>query len=240
MFNKKIIILLFSLLLYQSPLLSKSTSFEKFNSKNLSKYFSGIIAFENKNNSEALNFFKSSKILINRHDPYLKRFFITLVFENKVAQAINIIKTNSKKSNSDFFESYILLALDSLKKNNINKAIDILAEVPEYLQKDRLNFIIINSLKQYFDVFNNKKIQKDNQNFGNLSFISETFQRCYLDDKNTGSFFSKLINNTQADYSRYIYFYLTYLIEKNQIEEAEAITKELDYINTTLLLYQGK
>ncbi len=240
MFNKKIIILLFSLLLYQSPLLSKSTSFEKFNSKNLSKYFSGIIAFENKNNSEALNFFKSSKILINRHDPYLKRFIITLVFENKVAQAINIIKTNSKKSNSDFFESYILLALDSLKKNNINKAIDILAEVPEYLQKDRLNFIIINSLKQYFDVFNNKKIQKDNQNFGNLSFISETFQRCYLDDKNTGSFFSKLINNTQADYSRYIYFYLTYLIEKNQIEEAEAITEELDYINTTLLLSQGK
>ena len=240
MLKKKIAIILFSLLLYQSPLLSKSTSFDKFDSKNLSKYFSGIVAFENKNNSEALDFFKSSKILINRHDPYLKRFIITLVFENKVAQAINIIKTNSKKSNSDFFESYILLALDSLKKNNINKAIDILAEVPEYLQEDRLNFIIINSLKQYFDVFNNKKIQKDNQNFGNLSFISETFQRCYLDDKNTGSFFSKLINNTQADYSRYIYFYLTYLIEKNQIEEAEAITEELDYINTTLLLSQGK
>ena len=165
---------------------------------------------------------------------------MSLVLEDNVVQAINIIKINSKKSNSDFFESYILLALDSLKKNNINKATEILAEVPEYLQKDRFSFIILNSLKQYVEVFNNKKIQKGNQNFGNLSFISETFQRCYLNDKNTGSFFLKLINNNQADYSRYIYFYLSYLIEKNKIEEAKVITDEIDYINTTLLLSQGK
>ena len=240
MFKKKIKIILLSLIVYQSLLLSKSFSFDEFNSKNLSKYFSGIVAFENKDNSEALNFFKSSKILINQHEPYLERFVKSLVLEDKVAQAINIIKTNNKKSNSDFFESYILLALDSLKKNNINKAAEILARVPEYLQKDRLNFIILNSLKQYVYVFNYKKIQEENQNFGNLSFISETFQKCYLDDKNTGSFFSKLINNNKSDYSRYVYFYLTYLIEKKQLKEAREITDKLDYINTTLLLSQGK
>ncbi len=240
MFYKKITILLFSFLLYQSPLLSKSTSFKEFNSKNLSKYFSGIVALENKNNSEALDFFKSSKILINRHDPFLERFIMPLVFDGQVAQAINIIKTNNKKSNSDFFEAYILLALDSLKKNNIKKASEVLANVPKYLQKDRFSFIILDSLKQYIDVFNNKKIKKGNQNFGNLSLISETFQRCYLDDKNTGSFFLKLYNNSEADYSRYTYFYLTYLIKKNQIKEAKAITDKLDFINTTLLLSQGK
>ena len=240
MFYKKITILLFSLLLYQSPLLSKSSNFNEFNSKNLSKYFSGIVAFENKKNSEALDFFKSSKILINRHDPYLQKFIMSLVFDDQVAQAINIIKTNNKKKNSDFFEAYILLALDSLKKNNINKASEVLANVPKYLQKDRFSFIILESLKQYIDVFNNKKIKKGNQNFGNLSLISETFQRCYLDDKNTGTYFLKLFNNSESDYSRYTYFYLTYLIEKNQTEEAKAITDKLDFINTTLLLSQGK
>ena len=148
MFYKKTTILLFSLLLYQSPLLSKSTSFNEFNSKNLSKYFSGIVAFENRNNSEALDFFKSSKILINQHDPYLEKFIMSLVFDDQVAQAINIIKINNKKSNSDFFEAYILLALDSLKKNNINKASEVLANVPKYLQKDRFSFIILDSLKQ--------------------------------------------------------------------------------------------
>ncbi len=240
MLNKKIIILLFSLLLYQSPLLSKSNSFNEFTSDNLSKYFSGIVAFENKDNSKALDFFKSSKILINHHDQYLERFIMSLVYNDEVVKAINIIKTNSKKTNSDFFEAYILLALDSLKKNNIIKASEILSKVPEHLQKDQFNFIIINSLKQYFDVFNSKKIQKTAQNFGDLSFITETFQRCYLDDKNTGSFFSNLINKGEGDYSRYIYFYSSYLIEKNQIREAELLIDKLDYINTTLLLSQGK
>ena len=133
-----------------------------------------------------------------------------------------------------------MLALDGLKKNNLDKAIKILTEIPEEFQKDRFNYIIVNSLIQYTKVFKNKKIENKEKNFGNLSLISETFQRCYLDDKNTDTFFLNLINNRQADYSRYIYFYLTYLIKKNRIEEAKLITNDLDYINTTLLLSQGK
>jgi Flp pilus assembly protein TadD len=240
MLNKKFIIILISILLYQSSLLSKSTSFDEFNSKSLSKYFSGIVAFENKDNSVALNYFNSSKILINQHDPYLERFVMSLVLENKVTQAVNYIKSNRTKSSSYFFEAYVLLALDSINKNNINKALEILLEVPEDLQKDRFNYIIINSLKEYVYVFKNKKIPKEKKKFNNLSFIADTFQRCYLGDINTSSFFSKLVDNNQADYSRYIFFYLTYLIENNQIEEAKAITDKLDFINSSLLLSQGK
>ena len=240
MLNKKLIVIFIISLLYQSPLFSKSASFDEINSKNLSNYFSGIVAFENKDNSEALSYFKSSKILINKHDPYLKKFVMSLVLEDKVAQAISFIKLNNKKNNSNFFEAYILLALDNLKKKNINKTLEILANIPEILKEDRFNFIILNSLKQYAQVFKNKKIQQGNQKFGNLSFISETFQRCYLGDSKTDSYFSNLINNGEADYSRYIFFYLTYLIENKRIDEAKLITDELDYINTTLLLSQGK
>ena len=240
MLNKKFIIILTLSLLYQSSLSSKSTSFGEFNSKNLSKYFSGIVAFENKDNSIALNYFNSSKILINQHDPYLERFVMSLVLEDKVNHAVNYIKANSKKNNSNFFEAYILLALDSIEKNNIDKALKILSEVPEELQKDRFNYIIINSLKEYLYVFKNKKILKVKKNFNNLSFIADTFQRCYVGDINTGSYFSKLVNDSQADYSRYIFFYLTYLIENKQIEEAKSITDKLDFINSSLLLSQGK
>ena len=226
MFNKKFIIIFIISLLYQSPLFSKSTSFDEINSKNLSNYFSGIVAFENKDNSEALSYFNSSKILINQHDPYLKKFVMSLVLEDKVGQAINFIKLNNKKSNSNFFEAYILLALDNLKKKDINKTLEILANIPEILKKDRFNFIILNSLEQYAQVFKNKKILQGNQKFGNLSFISETFQRCYLGDSKTDSYFSNLINNGEADYSRYIFFYLTYLIENKRIDEAKLITDE--------------
>ena len=84
--NIKFILIVF--LFYQSQVYSKSTSYNQFNSKNLSNYFSGIVAFENKDNSNALDFFQSSKILMSKHDPYLKRYVSSLVLENKILQAI--------------------------------------------------------------------------------------------------------------------------------------------------------
>ena len=88
MFLKKIKFTLLLFLLYQTPLYSKSTSFDDLSSKNLSKYFSGIVAYENKENSIALDFFNSSKILLNKHDPYLKRYIYSLVLENKLMEEV--------------------------------------------------------------------------------------------------------------------------------------------------------
>ena len=79
MFVKKIKLILIFIILYQSPLYSKSTSFKDFNSRTLSNYFSGIVAFENKDNSNSLNFFNTSKALLNKHKPYFKRYVYTLV-----------------------------------------------------------------------------------------------------------------------------------------------------------------
>ena len=60
----KIFKLFLILLLYQSPLYSKNTSLNDFNARYLSNYFSGIVAYENLDNTEALKFFNTSKILI--------------------------------------------------------------------------------------------------------------------------------------------------------------------------------
>ncbi len=240
MLLKKIKFILIIFLVYQNPVYSKSTSFKDFNSRNLSKYFSGIIAFENKDNSKALNFFNSSKILIKKHDPYLKRYIYSLILENKVKQAINIIKNNKDKSNVKFFDAYLLLVLDSLKKGNFDNANDYLDKANDFLKNDRFNSAILTSLKQYIQVFKEKKIVSKKKKLGKLSIISETFQRCYLDDKSTDTYFSRLINDGEADYSRYVYFYLSYLVENNRIEDAKQITDNLDYLNTTLLLSQGK
>ena len=240
MLLKKIKFILIIFLVYQNPVYSKSTSFKDFNSRNLSKYFSGIIAFENKDNSKALNFFNSSKILIKKHDPYLKRYIYSLILENKVKQAINIIKNNKDKSNVKFFDAYLLLVLDSLKKGNFDNANVYLDKANDFLKNDRFNSAILTSLKQYIQVFKEKKIVSNKKKLGKLSIISETFQRCYLDDKSTDTYFSRLINDGEADYSRYVYFYLSYLVENKRIEDAKQITDNLDYLNTTLLLSQGK
>jgi tetratricopeptide (TPR) repeat protein len=240
MFNKLVKALALFLLFYQTQVYSKSASFNDFNSRDLTNYFSGIIAYENKENTDALKFFNASKVLINKHNSYLKRYVNSLVLENKVAQAINIIKNKNNKNNIDFFNAYILLVIDSLKKNNFKKAEKYLIQSLKFKDQKRFNLVISETLRQYIYTFKNKKILKNKQNFGNLSLISQSFQRCYLEEKNTGSFFLNLINNQQGDYSRYIFFYINYLIDNQKIDEAKAVGNQLEYINSTLLLTQTK
>ncbi len=237
---KKIKFILIILLLYQNPLYSKSTSFNNSNSKSLSKYFSGIVAFENKDYPSALEFFNSSKIILNTHEAYLERYINSLVLENKVSQAINVIKNYKKKNNKIFFDAYLLLIIDSLKKNDLKKAYAYFDEIKDFDKKDRFNSAIWESLKQYIYIFKEKKFLNNKQNFGKLSIISETFQRCYLEEKNTDSYFLKLVNDPEGDYTRYIFFYLSYLIQNDRLEDAKLVTEDIEYINTTLLLSQGK
>jgi len=236
----KIIKIVFILILYQTPLYSKNNSFDNLNSKNFSDYFSGIVAFENRRNSDSLKFFESSKILLNQHDSFLQRYVTSLVLENKISKAISVVKYNSRGSNTDFFDAYLLLILDNFKNNNFDKVELYLEKASIFLNNDRFNSAIIETLKQYNFVFKENKIINNKKNFGTLSLISETFQRCYLGDLKTENYFLNLINKNEADYSRYIYFYLSYLIQNKKFEEAKTISHNINYINSTLLLSQGK
>jgi tetratricopeptide (TPR) repeat protein len=240
MYNKLIKLILISIIFYQTPVYSKSASFNEFNSRDLSNYFSGIFAFENRDNSKALKFFNSSKVLLKKHDLYLKRYVYSLVLEDKVAQAINIIKNNNNESNSDFFEAYILLLSDSLKKNNFDKAEKYLEQSLKFQNQNRFNLVIFETLRKYIYTFKNKKITINEKKFGNISIITQAFQRCYLKKENTRSSFLNLINNPEADYSRYIYFYINYLIENKKFDQAKAVADQLEYISSTLLLSQSK
>jgi tetratricopeptide (TPR) repeat protein len=240
MFNKLIKLLVILGIFYQTSAYSKSASFNEFNSRDLTNYFSGIIAFENRDNSDALKFFNATKILLNKHDLYLERYVYSLVLENKVAQAINIIENNSNKSNSDFFDAYLLLIIDSLKKNNFEKAEKYLNQSLKFQNQNRFNLVIFETLRQYLYTFKNKKILSSKKNFGNISVINQAFQRCYLKQDNTRSSFLNLINNPDGDYSRYIFFYINYLIENKKIDDAKEVANQFDYISSTLLLAQTK
>ena len=241
MFQKiyiKIFLILF--LLYQTPLHSKSVSFDNFNSKDLSKYFSGLVASVNKKNSEALNFFNSSKILIDSHDPFIQKYVNSLVLEDKVVQAINVIKQNKNNDNINFFDAHLLLIIDNLKKNDLDKAYYNLVNVIENTTTSKFNLAILESLRQYIFVFKEGRISDDNKTLGKLSIISETFQRCYLNHSRTDSYFRNLINDNESDFTRYIFFYLSYLVETGKNEDAKKITNDIEFINSTLLLSQGK
>ena len=229
------------LLFYQNPLYPKSKTLNDFNSYHLSNYFSGIVAYENNDNSQALKFFKSSKSLIKKHDSYLENYIYTLVLEGKTQQATSEIKKNLTGDNSNFFEAHLVLALDDLKKKKYKKSKEHLQKSYEFINNDRLSLIIAETLKQYLYVFEENRISKTKNKFGNFSFINEIFQKCYLNDKNTKTYFRQLVNSqNDTDYSRYIFFYVNYLLENDGYEEAVNITNNIDYLNSSLLISQTK
>ena len=228
------------IILYQSPLYSKNKALNDFNSRYLSNYFSGIVAYQNKDNPKALKFFQSSKHLIKRHNSYLEKYIYSLVLEGKVQQATSEVKQNLTENNSNFFEVHLILAIDALKKKKYKKSKKHLKESYKFINNDRLALIIAETLKQYLYVFEENKISKVKNKYGNFSFINEVFQRCYLNDKNTKTYFNNLINSQNEDYSRYIFFYINYLIENDGYDEAKNVTENLDYFNSPLLVAQGK
>ena len=241
MFIKYFKLILILSFIYQIPLYSKSDNLKNFNSEYLSNYFSGVVAYKNKNNSDALKFFKSSKILLNEHDPYLEKYTNSLVVEGKVERAVNEIKQNLKKNNSKFFEARLLLAIDSLKKRDFNKSTIYLDQSYEFINNNKISLFIYESIKQFIYTFQEGKILETKTNFGNLSLINKIFQKCYLNNKNTEVYFESLINNTNdTDYSRYIFFFINYLIDNGKFEEAQKITNDLDYLNSPLLILQSK
>ena len=228
------------LLIYQSPVYSKSNDIQKFNSKILSSYFSALVSYDNQKNIDALKFFNLSNSLINRHDPYLKQYVFSLVIEGKIKQSIKQLKQSSGEKSSDFFEAYLILMLDSIKKKNFKKSNRYLNQLSKFKTNGTFELIIYESLKNYIYLFENKKIPSNDITLGNLSLISKTFHSCYLGEKQTQNHFENLVDSTEVDYSRYIFFYINYLIEQNQFSKAKEITDQIDILNSSLLIAQTK
>ena len=94
---------------------------KKFNQKYLSDYFSALVSSGNQKNKEALEYFNSSKFLIQKHDEFLKKYVFSLVLNGQVKKGIDQIKTSKNDINSNTFELNLLLLIDSLKKNDFKK-----------------------------------------------------------------------------------------------------------------------
>ncbi len=228
------------LLIFQSPLYSKSKDFREFNSKNLSSYFSGLVSYNNQKNIDSLKFFNLSDSLIDKHEPYLKKYIFSLVMEGKINQAIKKLKQFSGEKNSDFFEAYLILTLDSIKKKNFKNTNKYLNELSRFKENSTFELIIYESIKNYTYLFENKKKLSNGNNLGNLSLISNAFHSCYLEEKKTKNYFEKLFNSGEIDYSRYIFFYINYLIEQKQFTKAKEITDKVDILSSSLLIAQTK
>jgi len=240
MFTNIFKILILLLFLNINPVYSKITNNNDFKTKNLSSYFSALVSFENQQNQDSLKFFNSSKSLIHFHKPYLQNYINSLVHEGKIKKAAHQLRVTLTENNIDFFEGYLLLFLDTIKKGNNNKSEEYLKKLGGLKEKGAFEKVIIQSLQDFFYVFKNKKKNTTKKDLSDLGFINLVFQSCYLGENKSEIYFQNLLNKTQLDYSRYIFFYINYLISLGKYEEAKNITDRADVINSNLLILQTK
>ena len=232
----KILIILFSLL-YQNTAHSKATEKNQFNQKYLSNYFSALVSVTNQKNDDAIIFFNSSKFLMNKHDSFLREYVFSLVLGGQVKNAINQIK---RSNNSNFFEGDLLLALESITKKNYKQAEKRLKKLLAYQENEAYEFVIIKILESYNHLFLNSRIKKNSRNLGRIDLITSSFQNCYLGTKKTDSNFLNLINSSENEYSRYLFFHLGNIIEKKDYELVNEISKTIDPLMSSLLIAQSK
>ena len=237
----KIIFFLIFFILYHSQIYSKTTDTKDFNQRYLSNYFSALISYDNNKNKNALKFFNFSKPLLNKHEKFLKEYVFSLVEDGQVSKAIKQIKLLKNSNNSNFFEASLLLAVDSLKKGNYLNSLEYISSMKNFEDDGTYEYIIIETLESYAKLFINKKIYEDNTDkFGKLSIITRALQSCYLNNNSADAYFVNLINSTEGEYSRYLFFYLASIIERKNFNEAKNIAEDIDLLSSNLIISQAK
>ncbi len=235
----KILIIILSFLALQTSTYSSTSANNKFNQKYLSNYFSALVSSGNQKNEEALEYFKSSKFLIQKHDNFLKKYVFSLVLNGQVKKGIDQIKISKNDINSNTFELNLLLLVDSLKKKDFKQANKRFKEFKFNKDDGTYEYVIYKILKDFNYLFLKKETVEDNK-YGTLSLISSAFQNCYLNSPNTSSYFGKLLNSSDGDYSRYMFFYFANLVENNDIKKVIQVSKTIESIGDSILLHQIK
>ena len=234
----KYIYLFIIFLLYQTSSFSKISDVNKFDQKNLSNYFSAVLSINNNDAKNSLKFLENSKILNDRHEEHFKNYIKSLVANEKVDLAIKKIKYS--QNNYSFLEREVILLVDNLINKNLEKSSLNLEKIESLIDPDdRYHIILSKVLKNYLEVFKSNNIESyKNNNFAELDDISLAFLSCYFDLKNTDKRFKEFIEYDGSS-SRYIYFYLDYLIEQNKINKIDQVLQNINQLDKPLLIAQS-
>ena len=234
----KYIYLFIIFLLYQTSSFSKISDVNKFDQKNLSNYFSAVLSINNDDAKNSLKFLENSKILNDRHEEHFKNYIKSLVANEKIDLAIKKIKYSP--NNYSFLEKEVILLVDNLINKNLEKSSLNLEKIESLIDPDdRYHIILSKVLKNYLEVFKNNNIESyKNNDFAELDDISLAFLSCYFDLKNTTKRFEEFIEYDGSS-SRYIYFYLDYLIEQNKINKIDQVLQNINQLNKPLLIAQS-
>ena len=224
-FILKIIIQIFVVISFLSTLNAKNS--DKFDKgRNVSDYFSGILLLNDNKYNESYKFLKKLDGLEESHKNYSSQYLFSLINTNKLNEAFNYAK-KLEKINSSTFESDLIIGVYYLKNEQFKSASNYFLKLKNKNNRFILNDFLASSLFNwaefnYLDFkISQNKINEIDSRFENLKTVQKTFLRCFYDNEKTETHFKKLVLNNKTDFSRYYYFYASYLLKKNKITEAK-------------------
>ncbi len=232
-FYNKITVQILFVIIFLST--TPANSLDKYyRGKSVSDYFTGIILL---NDNQYENSFKSLKKLdgLERsHINFSVKFLYSLVNSGNLREAFNYSK-KLEKQKLDSFESHLISGIFHLKNSNIDLAQKYFLKaknknsrffLKKYVSQSLYNWSSLKNLNQ-----STLELKRLDERFKNLKKIQNVFLNCYFNSPNTSNLFSKIIFNENMDFSRYNYFYASYVASTGKIKNAKEI------VNSSLKLY---
>jgi len=220
---------------------------EFYESKNVTNYFSGILAANNNQYQKSYDYFKYLSNLEDIHYVYSQYYHYSLVALNKFKDAINYSKKLEKKK-IDNFESNLISAVYYLEHKDFDKASVYSEKLKNKSQPGSIQNFLSASLNNWVNFKNTKnlntalfQLEDIPKKFENLKNIQKIFAHCYFDSDQTDKLFKRLASRSDIDYSRYFFFHANYLISKNKGGKAKKILEtSLNLHPKNLILNQLK
>ena len=207
---------------------SHAKSLDKFDrADHVSDYFAGILSFNENEYNESYKFFRKLDGLESSHPDFSAKYLYSLVNSGNFREAFNYSK-KLERQNENIFESHLVLGVYYLKYSKLDLAKKNFQKAKEK-KRSVLNNYVANSLNNWSNLktsnLNNStiEIKKIDERFENLKKIQIIFLNCYFDSPNTENLYKELISNKKTDFSRYNYFYASFIANSGKIKEANQI-----------------
>jgi len=244
-FSFKITAQILFVIIFFSTLQAKNL--DKFNEgDNISNYFSGILLLNDNHYAESYKFLKKLNGLEESHLNYSSRYLFSLINLGKFVEAFNYSKKLEKRKLA-IFESDLIIGIFYLKKEQFDLAQKYFLKLKNRNSNFILNNFVSNSLLNWSSFnkldFNSakSKISATDPRFENLKNIQNVFLHCFYESKKTDLLFKELTSNKNIDFSRYNYFYASYLVNSGKINQAQKVVgSALKLYPRNLLLNQYK
>ena len=226
-------------------LTTSAKSLDKFDrADRVSDYFSGILLLNENQYENSLKYLKNLNGLEVKHVNYSIKYLYSLINSGNFKEAFRYSKSLEKK-NLDNFESNLIVGTYHLKNSNNNLAQRYFLKAKSENARFILNNYVANSLYNWSSLSNlnqsKKELEKLDERFENLKKIQNIFLHCYFNSPKTNYLFTEITLGQGADFSRYNYFYASYIASRGQITKAQKIVKSaLELYPRNLLLNQYK